>query len=79
MDRFVTDFYVMVARRVDWTTQLIDTWPDDVRDAPFEVAAAQESVRLAESVAKVLPERRARIVADRPTWPRHPGSDPDTA
>ena len=52
--RFLTDFYVMVAHWVDWASQIIDTWPDDVRDAPYNVAAAEEAVRLAESVAKVL-------------------------
>jgi len=52
--RFLTDFYVMVAQWVDWASQLVDNWPDDVRSAPFNVAAAQESVRLAESVAKII-------------------------
>jgi DNA-binding PadR family transcriptional regulator len=52
--RFLTDFYVMVAQWVDWASQLVDHWPDDVRQAPFNVAAAEESVRLAESVAKIV-------------------------
>ena len=52
--RFLTDFYVMVAHWVDWASQHVDDWPDDVRVAPFDVAAAEEGVRLAESVAKVL-------------------------
>ena len=52
--RFLTDFYVMVAHWVDWASQLIETWPDDVRDAPYDVAAAEESVRLAESVARAF-------------------------
>jgi PadR family transcriptional regulator, regulatory protein AphA len=52
--RFLTDFYVTVARWVDWASELVDGWPDDVRHAPFDVAAAEEGVRLAESVAKTL-------------------------
>jgi DNA-binding PadR family transcriptional regulator len=52
--RFLTDFYVMVAQWTDWASQQVDHWPDDVRDAPFDVAAAQEVVRLAESVAKIV-------------------------
>lgn len=52
--RFLTDFYVMVAHWADWASQLVDAWPDDVRDAPFDVAAAEEGVRLAESVAEIL-------------------------
>jgi PadR family transcriptional regulator AphA len=58
--RFLTDFYVMVAQWIDWASQLIDHWPDDVRDAPFDVAAAQEAVRLAESVANIVAQH-ARI------------------
>src|SRR5688572_18180973 len=52
--RFLTDFYVMVAQWVDWASKLVVSWPDDVRDAPFSVAAAAEGVRLAESVAKIV-------------------------
>lgn len=52
--RFLTDFYVMVAHWVDWATRLVDEWPDDVLDAPFDVAAAKEGVQLAESIAGFL-------------------------
>jgi DNA-binding PadR family transcriptional regulator len=48
--RFLTDFYLMVARWVDWASEIVDSWPDDVRDAPFDTDAAQEAVRLAESI-----------------------------
>jgi DNA-binding PadR family transcriptional regulator len=52
--RFLTDFYVMVANWVEWASQVVDDWPDDVHDAPFDVAAAEEGVRLAASVAQLL-------------------------
>jgi PadR family transcriptional regulator AphA len=52
--RFLIDFYVMVAHWVDWASQLVDQWPDDVRNAPFDVTAAEVGVRLAESVAKIV-------------------------
>ena len=52
--RFLTDFYVTVARWVQWATEIVDGWPDDVRDAPFDVAAAQEGVDLAESIDVIL-------------------------
>jgi PadR family transcriptional regulator, regulatory protein AphA len=52
--RFLTDFYVMVAHWIDWASRLVDQWPDDVRDAPFDVAAAEEGVRRAESVATIV-------------------------
>lgn len=52
--RFLTDFYVTVARWVDWASEVVDTWPDDVRDAPFDARAADEGVRLAKSVPTIL-------------------------
>ena len=56
--RFLTDFYVMVARWADWAEDVVGDWPDDVRAALVDPAEAEESVRLAESVAA-----RARPVA----------------
>jgi hypothetical protein len=47
--RFLTDFYVMVAHWVDWASRLVEDWPD-VRDAPFDAAAAEEGVWLAQSI-----------------------------
>jgi PadR family transcriptional regulator AphA len=52
--RFLTDFYVMVAQWVDWASEVVDAWPDDVRSAPFDVSVAEEGVRLAESVQEVV-------------------------
>jgi DNA-binding PadR family transcriptional regulator len=64
--RFLTDFYVMLARWVDWAAELVDGWPNDVRHAPFDVAAAEEGVRLAESVAKSLEYQLAAASAPPP-------------
>jgi hypothetical protein len=36
---------------VDWASDIVDGWPDDVHDAPFSVAAAEEGVRLAEGIS----------------------------
>jgi PadR family transcriptional regulator, regulatory protein AphA len=55
--RFLTDFYVMVARWVAWASVTVDGWPDDVRHASFDAGGAEEAVRLAESVAKIVEER----------------------
>ncbi len=52
--RFLTDFYVMVARWVEWASEVVQDWPDDVRLAPLDRAAQQEAVRLAESVDATL-------------------------
>ena len=52
--RFLTDFYVTVARWSEWASAVVATWPDDVTDAAFDVAAAREAVALAESVEQML-------------------------
>jgi PadR family transcriptional regulator, regulatory protein AphA len=66
--RFLTDFYLMMAHWVVWATRLVDAWPDDVRDAPFDIAAAEEGVRLAEAVTEILGSRADRDVR---IAPRH--------
>jgi DNA-binding PadR family transcriptional regulator len=52
--RFLTDFYVMVARWVVWATRVVEGWPDDIAEAPFDAGAAEEAVRLAEAVPGLL-------------------------
>jgi DNA-binding PadR family transcriptional regulator len=52
--RFLTDFYVMVARWVVWASAMVEDWPDDVSDATFDVAAQEDAVRLAESIAELF-------------------------
>jgi DNA-binding PadR family transcriptional regulator len=59
--RFLTDFYVMVANWVEWASQAVDRWPDDVRDASFDVGAGEEGVRLAESVRTILERRSVQV------------------
>jgi hypothetical protein len=39
---------------VQRATELVDSWPDDVRDAPFNIAAAQQAVDLADSISAIL-------------------------
>jgi DNA-binding PadR family transcriptional regulator len=56
--RFLTELYATVARWVVWATEVVDGWPDDVRDAPFDVAAAEEGVALAEQIDAMLSRRR---------------------
>jgi DNA-binding PadR family transcriptional regulator len=52
--RFLTEFYAMVARWVQWAGGVVEGWPDDVRQAPFDHEAAAEGVRLAEGVVATL-------------------------
>ena len=58
--RFLTDFYLTVAHWVDWATATVETWPDDVTRAPFDEAAQQEGVRLAEEIQAALCVARDR-------------------
>ncbi|MDD7941440.1 PadR family transcriptional regulator [Actinomycetospora lutea] len=57
--RFLTDFYVTVAQWVDWATGVVEKWPDDVNDAPFDTAAAEEGVRRAEIIPRLLQREEA--------------------
>jgi hypothetical protein len=57
--RFLTDFYVTVARWVEWASTVVEHWPEDERDAPLDVAVQRESVRLAESIATILDNDRS--------------------
>jgi DNA-binding PadR family transcriptional regulator len=52
--RFLTDFYVTVARWVEWASGIVEDWPEDVRTASFDVSAAEEGVRLAASIQDLL-------------------------
>ncbi len=55
--RFLTEFYVTVARWVEWASRVVEAWPDDVTEAPFDLAAAEEGVSLAESIPGLLDQR----------------------
>jgi PadR family transcriptional regulator, regulatory protein AphA len=55
--RFLTDFYVTVAQWVEWASDIVEDWPDDVLLAPFNVGAAEAAVRLAEGVPSLLDQK----------------------
>jgi DNA-binding PadR family transcriptional regulator len=55
--RFLTEFYVTVARWVDWASRVVEAWPDDVTEPAFDLAAAEEGVSLAESIPGLLDQR----------------------
>jgi PadR family transcriptional regulator, regulatory protein AphA len=61
--RFLTDFYLMVARWAQWATEVVEQWPDDPRDAPFDVEEQAAAVRLAETVERIAraAERQVRF------------------
>lgn len=58
--RFLTEFYVTVARWVEWATTIVEQWPEDVNDASFNAASAAEGVALAESVDIILSTNAAQ-------------------
>jgi DNA-binding PadR family transcriptional regulator len=49
--RFLTDYYTCVVRWADWAIGVVEGWPDDVTLAPYDLAVAEEAVRLAEEIA----------------------------
>jgi PadR family transcriptional regulator AphA len=54
--KFLTDFYGMTAQWVRWASSIVEAWPDDVRDAPFDPAVAEEAVRQAEGIPALVTE-----------------------
>jgi DNA-binding PadR family transcriptional regulator len=42
--RFLTDFYLLVADWARWAASLVETWPDDPRDASVDPAVLAETV-----------------------------------
>ena len=45
--RFLTDFYLLVADWARWASEIVDTWPDDPRDARHDPDELAETVRRA--------------------------------
>jgi DNA-binding PadR family transcriptional regulator len=51
--RFLTDFYAMVAEWALWATKIVETWPDDPRGAPLDLAEQRAALQVAERIADV--------------------------
>lgn len=51
---FLTDFYLCVAEWVVWASKEVDGWPEQPRNVPFSVKAAEEGVRRAERIERLL-------------------------
>jgi DNA-binding PadR family transcriptional regulator len=49
---FLTDFYSMVADWAEWAIGMVSTWPEDVLEAPFDVAAQRDAIRRSERLAE---------------------------
>ncbi len=50
---FLTNFYAMVAEWAIWARRQVESWPDDPREAPFDLAAQRAAVRRAERLARL--------------------------
>jgi DNA-binding PadR family transcriptional regulator len=50
---FLTDFYVMVADWAEWAISVVETWPDDVLDAPFDPKVQRAAIRRAERIERI--------------------------
>ncbi len=50
--RFLTDFYAMVGDWARWASGVVDTWPDDPRQAQPDPAETEEIVRRAAAAAE---------------------------
>lgn len=54
--RFLTDFYLLVLDWSRWATEIVDTWPDDPRDARHDPEVINETVRRARRGSDVTPQ-----------------------
>jgi PadR family transcriptional regulator AphA len=49
--RFLTDYYAFVSQWAEWATAVVEAWPDDVTEAPFDLEVARDAVAVAERTA----------------------------
>jgi DNA-binding PadR family transcriptional regulator len=50
--RFITDFYLLVLNWAGWATTIVDTWPDDPRQARHEPEVLAETVERARAAMR---------------------------
>jgi PadR family transcriptional regulator AphA len=48
--RFLTDFYAMVADWAMWATRIVETWPDNPRGLPLDLAEQRAALRIAKRI-----------------------------
>ena len=49
--QFLAAYYVCVAEWAEWAIGVVEEWPDDVTQAPFDLAVAEQAVRMVQSIA----------------------------
>jgi hypothetical protein len=83
--RFLTDFYLLVEEWAGWASSIVDTWPEDPRQAKHDPDVIAETVRRAANavgrhtrVGVVRPEHRpARAPGEAPPADLHERSPSD--
>lgn len=58
--RFLDDFAGMTGKWVDWATEVVETWPDDIRQARPDLPTLDRMARRNEAALKAAARRRAR-------------------
>jgi DNA-binding PadR family transcriptional regulator len=53
--RFITDFYLLVLDWARWATTIVDTWPDDPRQARHDPGVLAETVKRARTATRPGP------------------------
>jgi hypothetical protein len=48
--RFLTDFYVLVGEWARWAAGVVETWPDNLGEAPHDTEMIAETLRRAAAV-----------------------------
>lgn len=52
--RFLTEFYLTVVEWAAWAIDVVEQWPDDVLDAPFDDEMQREAIQRAERIEKTV-------------------------
>jgi DNA-binding PadR family transcriptional regulator len=61
---FLNDFIDLVDRWATWATEVVERWPDDIRDAPPDLAQLESMARRADDRVARQSARRRSIASD---------------
>jgi hypothetical protein len=58
ISRFLLDFYELVYRWAEWGTEVVESWPDDVKSAEPEWSVLEDIVRRGDEVRSERTRKR---------------------